>query len=97
MKSAAGREEIAISFEGDGGFLDAPGLVDRVADHGRYVEVRLRPGGDPQELLRRAVDHGSRISRFELVEPSLREIFIDKATEAGLSPVDASEDEEVAA
>ncbi|MDH3733668.1 MAG: ATP-binding cassette domain-containing protein [Gemmatimonadota bacterium] len=97
VKGAAGRNEIAISYEGDGAFLEAPGLVDRVADHGQYVEVRLREGADPQELLRRAVNGGTRLSRFELVEPSLREIFIDKATEAGLSPEDASEDQEVAA
>jgi ABC-2 type transport system ATP-binding protein len=97
VKAAAGREEIAISYEGDGGFLDSPGLVDRVADHGQYVEVRLRPGGDPQELLRLAVERGTRISRFELVEPSLREIFIEKATEAGLSPEDVSEDDVIAA
>ena len=94
VKAAAGRNEIAISYEGDGGFLDAPGLVDRVADHGHYVEVRLLDGADPQDLLERAVAGGARISRFELVEPSLREIFIEKATEAGLSAEDASEDSE---
>jgi ABC-2 type transport system ATP-binding protein len=41
------------------------------------VEVRLKPGADPQLLLRMAVDH-ARISRFELLEPSLEEIFIDQ-------------------
>lgn len=97
VKAAAGRNEIAISYEGDGGFLDAPGLVDRVADHGHYVEVRLCDGADPQDLLERAVAGGARISRFELVEPSLREIFIEKATEAGLSAEDTSEDSEGAA
>ena len=54
-------------------------------------------GADHQELLRRAVESGARISRFELIEPSLREIFIEKATEAGLSHEDESEDDEVAA
>jgi len=97
VKSAAGRNEVAMSFDGDGRFLDAPALVERVADHGQYVEVRLRDGADPQALLARAVTGGVRISRFELVEPSLREIFIDKATEAGLSPVDESEDDSEAA
>ncbi|MFV1987023.1 MAG: ABC transporter ATP-binding protein [Gemmatimonadota bacterium] len=93
VKAAAGQNTIAIAYEGDGRFLDAPGLVDRVADHGQYVEVRMRDGADPQELLRGAVAGGVRISRFELVEPSLREIFIEKAAEAGLSPTDAPEDE----
>lgn len=97
IKAAAGRRDVAISFEGNPTFLDAPDLVERVAAHGRYVEVRMREGADHQELLRRAVESGARISRFELIEPSLREIFIEKATEAGLSHEDASEDDEVAA
>jgi len=97
VKAAAGRNEVAIAYEGDGSFLDAPELVDRVADYGQYVEVRLHAGADPQDLLERAVAGGVRISRFELVEPSLREIFIDKATKAGLSAEDASDDEAAAA
>jgi ABC-2 type transport system ATP-binding protein len=88
VKAATGRLEVAIGFEGDAGFLDSPDLVDRVSDQGRYVEVRLADGADPQEMLRRAVAAGARVSRFELVEPSLREIFIEKATEAGLSARD---------
>lgn len=93
IKAAAGRRDVAISFEGDAGFLDAPDLVERVMEHGRYVEVRMREGADEQELLRRAVAGGAAIARFELIEPSLREIFIEKATEAGLSHEDESEDE----
>ena len=97
IRAAAGRRAVAISFEGNPEFLDAPDLIERVAAHGRYVEVRMLEGADPQALLRRAVDGGARISRFELIEPSLREIFIEKATEAGLSHEDVSEDDEAAA
>ncbi len=85
VKAATGRRDVAIEFEGDAGFLDSPALVAHVNDQGRYVEVRMTDGADPQELLRRAVEAGVRVSRFELVEPSLREIFLEKATEAGLS------------
>jgi ABC-2 type transport system ATP-binding protein len=84
VKAASGRREVAIRYEGSGAFLDAPGLVERVSDHGRYVEVRMADGADAQELLERAVAAGVRINRFELIEPSLREIFIEKATRAGL-------------
>jgi ABC-2 type transport system ATP-binding protein len=37
--------------------------------------VRLVPGGDAQQLLRLAAEN-ARISRFEVLEPSLEEIFI---------------------
>jgi ABC-2 type transport system ATP-binding protein len=92
VKASSGRREVAIAFEGTSDFLDSCELVERVADHGQYVEVRMVEGADPQALLYRAVDSGARISRFELVEPSLREIFIEKVQEAGLSAEDESED-----
>jgi ABC-2 type transport system ATP-binding protein len=45
-------------------------------DYGNYVEVRLAAGADPQQLLRMVAER-SRIHRFELMEPSLEEIFIE--------------------
>jgi ABC-2 type transport system ATP-binding protein len=50
--------------------------VQSFNDYGNYVEVRLAPGADSQELLRLA-SSSARLSRFELMEPSLEEIFID--------------------
>ncbi|MDX1577694.1 MAG: ATP-binding cassette domain-containing protein [Gemmatimonadota bacterium] len=92
VKSASERQHVALAFEGDGAFLERSGLVDRVADHGRCVEARLAPDADPQRLLELAVASGVRVSRFELVEPSLREIFIEKALAAGLSAEDAPDE-----
>ena len=40
------------------------------------MEVRLKPGADSQELLRAATAK-ARVSKFELVEPSLEQIFIE--------------------
>ena len=51
-------------------------LVHSFNDYGNYVEVRLVPGADAQELLRLA-SANARLSKFELMEPSLEEIFID--------------------
>lgn len=45
-------------------------------NYGNYVEVRLKPGADAQRLLRDAAA-GARVNKFELVEPSLEEIFIE--------------------
>ena len=38
--------------------------------------------GDPQALLREAVARLS-VSRFEIVEPSLRDIFVERVTAHG--------------
>jgi len=39
------------------------------------------PGASPQELLRRLVEANLVITKFELVEPSLHDIFIEKVRE----------------
>lgn len=83
VKAGTGRRDVAMNCDGGHAFLRAPDLVDSVNDHGQYVEVRLREGADPQELLRRAVSEGVRIDRFELVEPSLRQIFLERAGRSG--------------
>ena len=78
VKEAAGRRHVILSYEGDPGFLSDP-AVEAATDHGRWVEIRLASGGDPQAILRRALGSGVRIERFELAEPSLREIFLERA------------------
>jgi ABC-2 type transport system ATP-binding protein len=78
VKAEAGRRDLVLSYEGDASFLDTPAVAS-ATDHGRRVEIRLAEGGDPQEILRRAVRDGVRIDHFELAEPSLREIFLERA------------------
>ena len=78
VKARYGKNNIQIGYDGDGAgaFLEHNTLVRSFNDYGNYVEVRLAPGADPQQLLRMAAER-SRISRFELMEPSLEEIFIE--------------------
>jgi ABC-2 type transport system ATP-binding protein len=76
IKARFGLRNVQIKYEGDAGFLQERRLVESFNDYGNYVEARLAPGADAQELLHLAAA-GARITRFELVEPSLEEIFID--------------------
>ena len=84
VKRNAGGRSVALAFDGDRGFLDAPDLVADLHDRGRHVEVKMAEGARPQDLLERALAAGVRIERFELVEPSLRQIFLDRAGSRGL-------------
>src|SRR5256714_10766578 len=59
-------------------------LVSRVDDQNRFYEINLAPGADPQLLLRRVVETGAPISRFELVQPSLHQIFLEKVGATGV-------------
>ncbi len=76
IKSSYGKNHLQMQYEGDPQ-LEGCALVESLNNYGNYVEVRLKPGADAQQLLRLASDR-ARISRFELLEPSLEEIFIDQ-------------------
>jgi ABC-2 type transport system ATP-binding protein len=76
IKARYGRHNVQIKYDGDASFLEEPSLVYSFNDYGNYVEVRLAPGSDPQDLLRLAASK-AKLSKFELMEPSLEDIFID--------------------
>jgi ABC-2 type transport system ATP-binding protein len=82
VKSRHGKNTLVLSYEGDGSFLAGlPGVV-KVSDFGRYVEVKMAEGADPQAILREATAR-IRLTRFEVVEPSLHDIFVEQVTAAG--------------
>ncbi|MGH7506660.1 MAG: DUF4162 domain-containing protein, partial [Longimicrobiales bacterium] len=66
--------------------------VQRVREQGSTLEIGLRDGTDPQELLVYLVNEGVRLRRFECTEPSLEQIFLERV--GAVQPV---EEEEVAA
>jgi ABC-2 type transport system ATP-binding protein len=76
IKSRFTRRSVLIAYEGDGRFLDDRRLIERRSDFGDHVEVELADGVDSQELLRSA-SGAARVTRFQVKEPSLEEIFID--------------------
>jgi len=76
VKAGFGKNSVLLEFEGDGSFLATlPGIVG-VDDYGQYQEIRLAAGADPQDLLRAATAR-LRIRRFEIVSPTLHNIFIE--------------------
>jgi ABC-2 type transport system ATP-binding protein len=79
VKRQFGRNTVIIDYEGPDSFL-GDDLVQRSNQFPNYVEMVLKDGADSQELLRRAVAAGVRVNRFEMVEPSLNEIFIESVT-----------------
>jgi ABC-2 type transport system ATP-binding protein len=76
IKARYGCCNVQIKYDGDARFLQESRLVQSFNDYGKYVEARLAPGADAQELLRLA-SASARLSKFELMEPSLEEVFID--------------------
>jgi len=76
IKAKYGHANVQIKYDGEARFLHDPKLVQSYNDYGNYVEVRLAPGADAQDLLRLA-SANARLTKFEVMEPSLEEIFIE--------------------
>ncbi len=75
------RNAVAVRFEGSDDLLSDPEIVANIRRVGDDFEVLLVPGANPQTLLKRLVDSGTTVNRFELVEPTLHDIFIEKVRE----------------
>jgi ABC-2 type transport system ATP-binding protein len=82
VKRRHGKNTIVLAYEGDGAFLAGLPGVQKVSDFGRYVEIRMSEGADPQSILVAAAAR-IRVSRFEVVEPSLHDIFVEQVTAKG--------------
>ncbi|HEU5350749.1 MAG TPA: ATP-binding cassette domain-containing protein [Terracidiphilus sp.] len=74
IKSRYERNHVEVEFEGSAEFLKSSEVAEAKNFSG-HAEIRLRHGGDAQKLLREA-SAVAKVYRFELMEPSLEEIFI---------------------
>jgi ABC-2 type transport system ATP-binding protein len=74
IKSRYERNRVIVEFEGDASFLKSSEVAE-ARNFSGHAEIRLKPRGNAQKLLHEAAAVAT-IYRFELVEPSLEEIFI---------------------
>jgi ABC-2 type transport system ATP-binding protein len=89
VKSAAGRRNIALALaagahNGVTQVLHDRQLISKVDDSNNFFELELAPGADAQVLLRRLIEAGASIERFELVQPSLHQIFLQRVGASGI-------------
>jgi ABC-2 type transport system ATP-binding protein len=78
IKSRHGHNRVQIAFDGaqDGHYLEGSPLIQKIDRYEGYVSVELGQKSDAQALLKQ-VSERSAVSRFEVMEPSLEDIFID--------------------
>jgi ABC-2 type transport system ATP-binding protein len=79
VKRRYGKNTVILDYEGPDSFL-GDDLVKRHNRFSNYSEILLNDDADAQQVLKRALAVGARVHRFELVEPSLNEIFIESVT-----------------
>ncbi|MCB1024866.1 MAG: ATP-binding cassette domain-containing protein [Acidobacteria bacterium] len=80
IKESYGKNVISLRCTGGEAVLKDPELVSNYVEHADVKEVFLAEKADSQKLLERLIESGATITRFELIEPSLNDIFIDKVS-----------------
>jgi len=76
VKSRYPRNRVQVVFEGDASFLQHSGVVE-AKNYSGHAEIKLRDEAAAQQILAAAIQNGTRITRFEVMEPTLEEIFIE--------------------
>lgn len=77
IKRDYGKNTVVLDYEGDAGFIRDYAGLEKIDDYGKYMEIKLQEQADPQDLLQLASNR-LRINKFEVREPTLNAIFIDK-------------------
>ena len=81
IKASYGRNTVAVAFDGDEAVVRSHPLVASSNRYSSSVDLRLVDGADPQHLLADLV-RAVRVRRFEIMEPSLHDIFIERVAAA---------------
>jgi ABC-2 type transport system ATP-binding protein len=68
---------LKLDNDAQASWLDELSGVHVTARRQDYIEMQLQPHFNPNLIVEAALQHGGIISRFEMVEPSLTDIFIE--------------------
>lgn len=79
IKEKFGRKNIHIQYDGNSEFLENSNMILKYDDFGKYTEVQLKEDIDPQMFLKDCISK-VKVSKFEIVEPSLNDIFINSVS-----------------
>lgn len=80
VKQSYSKNLIALRSVGGERVLEDKSLVAKITEHADEKEIVLAENADAQILLKNLIDAGAQISRFEQIEPSLNDIFIEKVS-----------------
>ncbi len=82
VKESYGKNLIAFRGMGADNLISDRTFVEKVVSHADEQELHLAEGVDSQQLLRALIESGAEITKFEITEPSLNDIFIEKVQNA---------------
>ena len=78
VKRSTGRQivRLALADDAEMRWLDRLPGVTVTKRRPDYVEMDVQHGSDPETILRAALEHNALVTRFEIGEPSLNDIFL---------------------
>jgi ABC-2 type transport system ATP-binding protein len=82
VKRGFSRNAVALRLVGGETVLEDPALVSQLQRDSDGLEVLLAEGATAQSLLKKLIAADATVERFEMIEPSLHKIFIEKVTES---------------
>jgi ABC-2 type transport system ATP-binding protein len=77
IKSHYPRNRVQVAFTGDDGFVRHSAVSEAKIRDG-VADLTLHDASSAQQVLADALSRGTAITRFEVVEPTLEEIFIER-------------------
>lgn len=81
VKRGFSRNAVALRLVGGESVLEDRSLISKVHRDSDGIEVLLAEGTTAQSLLKELIAAEATVERFEMIEPSLHDIFIEKVTE----------------
>jgi ABC-2 type transport system ATP-binding protein len=93
VRRSTGHQAVRLAVADDElDWLDTMAGVRVTRDGHDYAELRVARDVDPQQILRAAVERGDEILRFEVTDPSLEDVFVER-----VGPVAVDEERTLAA
>ena len=81
VKESFGKNRIALRCIGGEQILQDKTIIEEIIEHSDERELVLAENADNQVLLKKLIEASATISKFEQIEPSLNDIFIEKVKE----------------
>jgi ABC-2 type transport system ATP-binding protein len=80
VRRSSGRQVVRLGVEGNSGlgWLDELDGVTVTRPGQDYTEMSVGTGRDPESILAAALGRGERVVRFEIADPSIEDIFIER-------------------
>lgn len=77
IKESFDKNMVALRCTGGEAVLEDKNLVEKIVNLADEMEVLLALDADPQNLLKNLIQSGAAVTKFELIEPSLNDIFLE--------------------